>query len=850
MVPTGPLVGAGRDHRRLLQTNWSICRTPADHAGPHPPPEGAPWLPLRELMSVAAALRELKQWSLDGPVRRFDAEDWWYRLVFDALPATGQERIILGFDGLATLAQVWLNGNELLTSANMFVAHEVDVSRVLKAIGNELLIRFSALDGQLAVRRKRPRWRAPMVEHQQLRWFRTTLLGRTPGWSPPAAVVGPWRDVWLERRGPIDIANPTLIARVEGTAGTVQCTLPALPEAAIESVHLQLTRGNRVCTHPLARPTSNVPDRDHFSGELRIDDVELWWPHTHGEPALYHASLRIRPAGAERDITVDLGRVGFRTIALNTTDGTFSLSVNGVPVFCRGACWAPLDPVTLRANVADTHAAVVQARVAGMNMLRIAGTMVYEDQHFFDACDELGVLVWQDLMFANMDYPADDPAFMESVSLEVRQQLRRIRPHACAALLCGNSEVEQQAAMWGAPRDVWQSPLFDETLARLCAEIMPDLPYWPSSAHGGSFPHQASQGTTSYYGVGAYLRPLDDARSSELKFATECLAFANIPGAGALERIPGGLATRVHHPGWKARSPRDLGAGWDFDDVRDHYLESLFKINPQKLRYSDHEKYLTLGRIVTGEVMAASLAQWRRPASVCRGALVLFLRDLWAGAGWGLVDDAGVPKACYHYVRRALQPLTVLLSDEGVNGLFVHVINERAEPRQLELEVTAWRDGDVLVATGTKKLDIPAHSTQTLASLDLFEHFMDLTYAYRFGPMSCDVIVATLRDFHGEQLAQTFFFPGDEGIRPDHDVALSAQARMVDDRTAELTVRTKRLAQAVHFDVRGFQPSDEYFHMAPHSETRVTLRASGLHSFAGFVHAINSAQSARIEMPG
>jgi beta-mannosidase len=116
--------------------------------------------------------------------------------------------------------------------------------------------------------------------------------------------------------------------------------------------------------------------------------------------------------------------------------------------------------------------------------------------------------------------------------------------------------------------------------------------------------------------------------------------------------------------------------------------------------------------------------------------------------------------------------------------------------------------------------------------------------------MSCDVIVATLRDFHGEQLAQTFFFPGDEGIRPDHDVALSAQARMVDDRTAELTVRTKRLAQAVHFDVRGFQPSDEYFHMAPHSETRVTLRASGLHSFAGFVHAINSAQSARIEMPG
>ncbi len=847
---TGPLAGAGRDRRRLLLANWSICRAPADPAEPHFPTEGTSWLPLRELMPVAGALRELKQWSLDGPVRGFDAEEWWYRLAFDAPPETGRVRGILGFDGLATLARVWLNGTELLTSTNMFVAHEVDVSDILKATGNQLLIRFSALDLQLAMRRKRPRWRAPMVEHQQLRWFRTTLLGRTPGWSPPAAVVGPWRDVWLERRGPVDIANPTLTTQVQGTTGIVQCTVPVLPDTTIESVQLQLTRGHRAIAHPLERPTGNANDEGHFSGELRIDDVELWWPHTHGEPALYHASLRIRLAGAEQDIAVDLGQVGFRTIVLDKTGGSFSLSVNGVPVFCRGACWTPLDPVTLRANAADIRAAVVQARDAGMNMLRVAGTMAYEDEHFFDACDELGILVWQDFMFANMDYPADDPAFMESVSLEVRQQLRRIRPHACVALLCGNSEVEQQAAMWGALRDAWQSPLFDETLARLCTEIMPDVPYWPSSAHGGSFPHQANHGTTSYYGVGAYLRPPDDARSSELKFATECLAFANIPGQSALERMPGGLATRVHHPGWKSRSPRDLGAGWDFDDVRDHYLESFFKVNPQKLRYSDHERYLTLARIVTGEVMATSFAQWRRPASVCQGALVLFLRDLWPGAGWGLVDDAGVPKACYHYVKRALQPLNVLLSDEGVNGLFAHVINERAEPRQLELEVTAWRDGDVLVATGKRNLDMPAHSARTLAGLDLFEHFMDLTYAYRFGPMSCHAIVATLRDFDGNQLAQTFFFPGDGGIRSGQDVGLSAQARTVDDHTAELTVRTKQLAQAVHFDVRGFQASDEYFHMAPHSETRVMLRAAGPHSFAGFVHAVNSSQGARIEIAG
>ncbi|MGH8337252.1 MAG: glycoside hydrolase family 2 protein, partial [Gammaproteobacteria bacterium] len=460
------------------------------------------------------------------------------RLTFDTLPAAGQERIILGFDGLATLAQVWLNDKELLTSANMFVAHELDVSSTLKAAGNELLICFGALDTQLTVRRKRPRWRAPMIEHQQLRWFRTTLLGRTPGWSPPAAVVGPWRDIWLERRGPIDITNLSLTARVEGTTGIVLCTLPAQAssDASIESVHLELARGNRFHTHPLTRGASNSAlGKDQFSGELRIDDVDLWWPHTHGEPALYSASLQIRLAGAGHDIAVDLGQAGFRTIGLDTAHGDFSLYVNGVPIFCRGACWTPLDPVTLRASGANTHAAVAQARDAGMNMLRVAGTMVYEEEHFFSACDELGMLVWQDFMFANMDYPVDDPAFMESISIEVRQQLRRIQSNPCLALLCGNSEVEQQAAMWGAPRETWRSPLFDETLAQLCAENVPGVPYWPSSAHGGSFPHQANVGTTSYYGVGAYLRPLEDARSSGLKFATECLAFANIPAPSTIE---------------------------------------------------------------------------------------------------------------------------------------------------------------------------------------------------------------------------------------------------------------------------------------------------------------------------
>jgi beta-mannosidase len=830
--------------RELLLANWFVCARPPEGGGRLVPPDAQAWTALPRLLPAAAAMRELGQWSIDGPPRRFDAEDWWYRINFDAGHYRKAARTVLGFDGLATIAHVWLNGKELLSSSNMFASHQVDVGSLLKDGGNDLLIYFPALDSALSLPRKRPRWRTPMAAHQQLRWFRTTLLGRTPGWSPPAAVVGPWKDVWLQHCSLPEVNGLRIDAQVKGSAGMVKCELKLEAAAGqeIETVLLELERGGKSHTQIL-----QGHEASGFSCVMVIQDVDLWWPHTHGEPALYNASLKIIVHGVEHELVAKLGKIGFRTIVLDAADGDFSLHVNGVRIFCRGACWTPLDAVTLRSSPGQCGSAVVQARAAGMNMLRVAGTMVYEEDHFYEACDEQGVLVWQDFMFANMDYPGEDAEFSATVRLEARQQLLRLQTSACLAVLCGNSECEQQASMWGTPREQWQPALFNDTLAQLCADLVPGVPYWPSSAHGGSFPHQANAGTTSYYGVGAYLRPLDDARRAGLRFATECLAFANVPAPSAIERMPGGLAGRVHHPGWKERSPRDLGAGWDFDDVRDHYLGLVFNIDPVKLRYSDHERYLTLSRMATGEVMAASFAEWRRPGSSCHGAMILMLRDLWAGAGWGLVDDAGVPKACYHYLKQVLQPVSVLLSDEGVSGLFLHIVNERAEEKRVEIEVAAWRDGDVRVAFGEKSLTVPARGSRSMACLDLLGHFVDLNNAYRFGPMSCDVVAVTLRDAAGVQLGRSFYFPAGLNSRADADIGLCAHARMLDERTAILTVETKRFAQGVHFDTPGFSADDEYFHLPPASTTHVILRSSGTYSPAAYVHAANSVKSARVE---
>ena len=837
-------VAADHHKREPLMSNWRVCMTPAGGLA-QAPPESANWISLRRLVPAAAALRENALWSLDGPPVQFDAQDWWYKVLFDAPGMLPGQRNVLGFDGLATLVQVWLNGAPVLSSSNMFVGHECDVNATLMREDNELLVHFCALDVPLATRRMRPRWRAPMLAHQQLRWHRTTLLGRTPGWSPPVAVVGPWKDVWLEHRGAVEVIRLHVETVVDGATGIVKCqlALAACNGHEIETVWLELERNGRLYRQRL----SDAGVGGLHEGEMCLPEVALWWPHTHGESALYNLALRVRMVGSIAEPVVARGRVGFRTITLDTADGDFVLHVNGIEVFCRGACWTPLDAASLRTSPESCLAAVAQARAAGMNMLRVTGSMVYEEDHFYDACDEHGVLVWQDFMFSNMDYPEGDEAFVESVLLEVRQQVTRLRSSACIALFCGNSEVEQQAAMWGAPAALWQPALFNETLARICAELAPGTPYWPSSAHGGAFPHQASAGTTSYYGVGAYLRPLEDARRSNLIFATECLAFANVPGRAALENVPGGLATKVHHAAWKERSPRDLGAGWDFDDVRDHYLGLVFNADPHQLRRSDHEHYLTLSRMVTGEVMAASFSEWRRPGSSCRGAMVWFLRDLWAGAGWGVIDDAGRPKACYFYLKRVLQPLTVVLSDEGVNGLFVHVLNERPEGSQVDLELSAWR-GDVQVAVGKKALVVQARGTQSLSGVELLGHFMDLTYAYRFGPMSCDAVVATLTDTQSGQITRAFHFPAGLSAARGASVGLSAKAVMTDAVTAELTIHTQRFAHGIYFDIPGFQPDDDYFHLPPGGEVRVTLHRSGEDmALAGAVHAANSMECTRVE---
>jgi beta-mannosidase len=800
-------------------------------------------------MPVAAALAAAGVWSLDGPARDFDRECWWYRCRFDQPEglADGGD-CTLGLDGLATLASVWLNGEPLLDSRNMFRAHALEVGDRLRAQGNELLIRFDPLADELAKRKPRPRWRSPMLAQQQLRYWRTTMLGRTPGWSPPAVVVGPWRDVWLQAADATRPVSIDLQPRLQGRRAelAVHCRFDAA--SAIRDLRVVLDHAGRAIELALV-------DDGHgqWQGTLVVDDVEAWWPHTHGRPAR-HAARLVGSVGG-RAWSHELGAVGFRSVEADTADGGFGLRINNEPVFARGVCWVPLDTLKLHAEPCRYREVLTRLRDAGVNLIRVGGTMAYEADVFFELCDDLGLMVWQELMFANMDYPADDAGFAAEVEAELASQLPMWARRASVVVVCGNSEVEQQAAMWGASREYWQPPLFHERIAQAVAEQLPGVVYWPSSAHGGSFPFQPNVGTTSYYGVGAYRRPLADASASGLRFATECLAFAQVPPDSTLARLRalnGDVSVRTHSPLWKARAPRDLGAGWDFDDVRDHYVKHLFSEDPMALRMSDPARHLVLGRAAASEAVVAAFCQWRAASSACRGAMVWFLRDLWAGAGWGYLDDQCQPKAVFHALARVCQPLHLGLVDDGLNGFMLHAANERDEVLEGTLSVAVYREGEWPVAHGEKAMQLHARSCQRWSLTDWLDGFTDLSWTYRFGPPPADVLVARWQGPQG--IVERIHFVDVDGVPMQRrDIGLSAEAGPVIDDAIEVTVRSRGAARFVHFEADGWQADDEGFHLAPAGEKRLRFTPVPGHPrrpWRATVSAINALVPATVRQAG
>ncbi len=548
---------------------------------------------------------------------------------------------VLEIGGIATVWELLVDGTAVASGRSMFERQAVDIA----AGDHEVRIVVHPLTELLDSLPSRPRqrWRTMLVEDPRLRWVRTQLLGRAPGFSPGPPLVGPHRPVTLVT-GP-DV-NPRLRAWLEGTTGVVD------------------VGGTRV----------------------EFPDAELWWPHTHGTPRLH-------------DVEIDgevVGRVGFRTIDNRSTNGSLDLWVNGVRVFCRGAVWTPGDP-----------SALDEAVGLGLNMVRVPGIAAYESDEFHARCDELGLLVWQDLMFATFDYPLADEEFAETITAEVADQCARLAQHPSTVVVCGSAEHEQQAAMFGVSPSTGYAGELAALVGPVVAESGLDAVWVDSSPSGGDPVIRVDVGIAQYFGVGAYLRDLPDVRHSRVGFAAECLAFSNLPDPV----VPGGV-------------PQDNGADWDFADVREHYLRQRYGADATE---ADAQR-------VTGEVMADVFGEWRRPDSGCGGGIVLWLRDVVPGAGWGLLGHDGRPKPAALALAPTLQPTAVWFVDEGLNGLDVHVAHDRSDGDTATLVVELLRDDGSAGESAEEGWELQPHSHRVLSVEALLGRFADVTYAYRFGP--------------------------------------------------------------------------------------------------------------------
>jgi beta-mannosidase len=812
---------------QALIAGWQIAITAPDAAeSPAMLADTLIWQPAEVPGTAAAAL------AGHADIALLHRRDVWYRAM---LPACGQRRLVL--HGLATLAELWVGETCLLRSDNMFLAHEVALDLARPTM---LHLCFRALHNALARRGGRAAWRPRLAQPPSLRLVRTSLLGQMPGWCPDVPLVGPWRAVELAPASPPPRAR--LQASLAGSNGIarLQITLPEPADQPPARLHIA---GHHAELH--------WQDDTTAVAELVVPDVAPWWPHTHGTPSLHRASLQLD--GAHHD----LGAVGFRTLALDRAAGGFTLAVNGTPIFCRGAAWSTANLLAPPCEAAGFDPLLLAARDAGMNMLRIGGTMFYEADAFYDRCAELGILLWQDFMFANFDYPRDE-AFLANAATEAAQFLDRTQANPALAILCGGSEVAQQAAMLGLPPARVAHPLFDQILPDAVRTWRPDVPYVPHAPGGDTpgddspggdagWPFQPNQGAAHYYGVGAYRRPLSDARLSGVRFAAECLALANVPDDRTLEALGTHLA---HDPRWKAAVPRDPGAGWDFDDVRDHYLHLLFAVDPASLRSEDPQRYLDLSRAVSAELATALFSEWRRPGSLCAGGLVWQLNDLRPGAGWGVLDQAARPKPIWHALRQVLQPVQLLLCDEGLNGLDVHLLNDTASALAVVLELSCLRDGATSVASARRELVLPARGHRSLSSAELLPGFFDITHAYRFGPPQHDVTLARLiRAEDRAELALGCHFPAGPAL-PRQEIGLGAE--LLWNGTAwELELTTARFAQYVDITDPQFRPETAWFHLPPGASRRVLLLPEGAADAVprGEVRGLNAIRPVQFGLP-
>ena len=696
-----------------------------------------------------------------------EEHDWEYRTSFTAPKALLSEEVVeLVADGLDTVAAVSVNGRAVARTDNMFVGYRWDVKPLLRPGKNDLLIRFGSAMKYIRTHRTahKPRefndpvGRCTVIRKQQCQfgW----------DWGPRLVTAGIWRDIRLEgwtgnrldsvrvtqehrADGSVvlhfapEMARPDAGAPVRAQGATLQSDNVAPdPFRQAEGPELvERAQGPEHAEGPVSGPRSDpkiVRGIVSLDGkivaqienrEARIPDPKLWWPHGLGGQPLYQIDVEVTGAdGAPAGRWTR--RIGLRTIVLDRHADqwgqSFQFVVNGRPVFAKGANWIPAHSFVAGLTRADYERDLRSAVEANMNMVRVWGGGIYESENFYDLCDELGLLVWQDFMFACTLYPADE-AFLASSRAEAECQIRRLRHRACLALWCGNNEVFGcNADLLTADKNLFADyeALFHLALPDAVAANDGITPYWPSSPWRGdtdaSLAAGAARGDTHYWEVWHARKPVKDYEAYAFRFTSE-FGMQSFASAETQAGFCPPDDANVFGPTMTNHQKNRFGNQIILDYVSRQYRFP-----------KDQDALIFLSQLNQAECMRVGVEHYRRSMPRCMGALYWQLNDCWPVASWSSLEFSGRWKALHHLARRFFAPAIASAHVPGeeetitnnyrrtsVREIHLFTVCDAPEPARGVLQWDLMRFDGAVVLRGRKSVALRPGESVRQKTLDL-----------------------------------------------------------------------------------------------------------------------------------
>jgi beta-mannosidase len=650
---------------------------------------------------------------------------WRYRLGFE-WSDQGFERVDLAFDGIDTIADITLNGQVVASTRNMHRRYRFPVRELLREGSNELIVDFASpirtADAEsLAIGYR------PHVNHHPYNAIRKMACSFGWDWGIDTASSGVWRPVTLHSWSGARIASVRPLARLDGDTGRLEAHID-VERASAGAVELAVRCGHQETT------ISVEAGRSSAVATVEMGEVQRWWPQGHGKQVLYPVSVRLGNDSTALDGWD--GRVGFREIRVDATPdehGTpFTLVVNGRPIFVKGANWIPDDAFPHRVDRARYAARLNQALGARLNLLRVWGGGIYEDDAFYELCDELGILVWQDFLFACAAY-TEEGWMRDEVEAEARDNVTRLASHASLALWNGNNENIWGFHDWGWEKRLegktWGLGYYLELLPAIVAELDPDRAYTPGSPWSFSVdrhPNDPEHGSIHEWEVWNR-QDYPVYRDAIPRFVAE-FGWQGPPTWSTLRRS-------LHDEPLTPESPGML-IHQKAQDGNDKLTDGLVPHLPFPNTMEDWHWAMQLNQ---ARAVAFGIEHYRSWSPRNAGTIVWQLNDCWPVTSWAAVDGDGRPKPLWHALRNAYADRLVTIQPRDA-GLAIVLVNDTDElwSGELALRRVAF-DGTALAAEAIE-VSIPAREAVTVAAPSTVT---------KPGQENREVLVATLDDVRG-----------------------------------------------------------------------------------------------------